>query len=88
MFYNMRTSIDIPDDLYKKAKIRAAEQGITMKQLVIRGLQKSLLELDAKPDASSLPTLPRRGRETYELTGEMIHDLLAAEEAKWYGSNR
>jgi hypothetical protein len=37
----MRTSIDIPDEIFKKAKITAAEQGVTIKELVIRGLQKT-----------------------------------------------
>ncbi|MCB1123461.1 MAG: hypothetical protein KJT03_18050 [Verrucomicrobiae bacterium] len=84
----MRTSIDIPDDLFKKAKITAAQQGVSIKELVIRGLQKTLNEQSAKPDASRLPKLPAGKRKAYDLSNEQIQSLLAAEEAGWYGSSR
>jgi hypothetical protein len=88
MYVYMRTSIDIPDEIFKKAKITAAEQGVTIKELVIRGLQKTLNEQSAKPDASRLPKLPGGSRKSYDLSNEQIQSLLAAEEAGWYGSSR
>ena len=36
----MRTTIDISDDLMKKAKIHAVKEGITLKQLFTRLLEK------------------------------------------------
>ncbi|MBO6792784.1 MAG: hypothetical protein JJ895_02645 [Balneolaceae bacterium] len=38
----MRTTIDLPDDLMKSAKIRAVEEGISLKQLFIRALKNEL----------------------------------------------
>ena len=38
----MKTTIDIPESLYRKAKIRAVETGSTLKQLVIASLSKEL----------------------------------------------
>ena len=38
----MRTTIDISDDLMKKAKIHAVKQGITLKQLFTRPLEKEV----------------------------------------------
>ena len=38
----MRTTIDISDDLMKKAKIHAVKEGITLKQLFIRLLEKEV----------------------------------------------
>jgi hypothetical protein len=38
----MRTTIDIPDDLMKKAKMKAAEEGISLKKLFTRSLKKEL----------------------------------------------
>ena len=38
----MKTTIDIPEALYKKAKIRASEQGQTLKQIVLDSLAKEL----------------------------------------------
>jgi hypothetical protein len=42
----MKTTIDIPDALYKRARIRAIERGKTLKQIVLASLER---ELDA-PD--------------------------------------
>lgn len=38
----MKTTIDIPEALYKKAKIRAVETGQTLKQIVLTSLEKEL----------------------------------------------
>ena len=38
----MKTTIDIPEDLYKAAKIRAVEQGTTMKELMLTALRREL----------------------------------------------
>ncbi|MEO8351487.1 MAG: hypothetical protein ABI680_07130 [Chthoniobacteraceae bacterium] len=38
----MKTTIDIPESLYKKAKIRAIERGATLKQLVLDSLEREL----------------------------------------------
>ena len=38
----MKTTLDIPDLLFRKAKSRAAERGQTLKQLVTEALQEKL----------------------------------------------
>lgn len=38
----MKTTIEIPDPLFRKAKSRAAERGQTLKQLVAEALQEKL----------------------------------------------
>ncbi len=84
----MRTTIDIPDELFRKVKVTAAVKGVSIKELVIRGLQKTLNEASAKPDASRLPKIPLGNRKSYDLSNQQIQSLLAAEEAGWYGSSR
>ena len=42
----MKTTIEIPDDLFRRAKSRAALDGVHLKDIVVRGLQ---LALDAQP---------------------------------------
>ena len=39
----MRTTIDLPDELMKKAKIRAIEEGISLKAFFTRCLENELL---------------------------------------------
>jgi len=38
----MKTTIDIPDPLYREAKIRAIEERASLKDIVIRGLEREL----------------------------------------------
>lgn len=47
----MKTTIDIPDVLYKKAKIRAVERGQTLKEIVLTSLTKELESEPAEPAA-------------------------------------
>lgn len=47
----MRTTIDIPDDLIKKAKIKAVEEGISLKELFVKSLENQL----AEPNGEEVP---------------------------------
>lgn len=38
----MKTTIDIPDALYRRAKIRAVETGRTLKDLVVSSLEREV----------------------------------------------
>lgn len=42
----MRTTINIPDHLLKKAKLKAVEEGISLKELFTRSLEKELSEVN------------------------------------------
>ncbi|MDX2225880.1 MAG: hypothetical protein SFY92_02095 [Verrucomicrobiae bacterium] len=48
----MRTTLDIPETLYKQAKIRAVEEGSTLRELLLRGLKH---ELEASPVSVAEP---------------------------------
>ena len=52
----MKTTIDLPDALYRRAKIRAAESGTTLRAWLTESLEAHLLE--QTPD----PELSQRGR--------------------------
>ena len=51
----VKTTIDIPDSLYKKAKIQAIERGLTLKDIVLTALER---ELNA-PRAGAAPPVAR-----------------------------
>ena len=53
----MKTTVDIPEALYRRAKIRAAEDGTTLRALLLT----SLAALLDRP-ASTAEALPRRER--------------------------
>jgi hypothetical protein len=35
----MRTTVDVPDDIYRAIKVLAAERGTTVRELVLEGLE-------------------------------------------------
>ena len=43
----MKTTIDLPDALYRRAKIRAAERGTSLRALLAESLEAHLLEQQA-----------------------------------------
>jgi len=42
----MRTTLDLPDDVLRRAKIEAVERGSTLRQLVIDALQREMETAD------------------------------------------
>lgn len=48
----MRTTVDLPDELLKQAKLKAIEEGISLKELFIRCLEN---ELGAIKNAETSP---------------------------------
>lgn len=55
----MRTSVDIPDELMKKAKIKAVEEEISLRELIIRGLKN---EIGDAQETNSTPWKELRGK--------------------------
>jgi hypothetical protein len=45
----MKTTIDIPDELYKKARIWAIEQGIRLRELMIQALSREISGVGTPP---------------------------------------
>ena len=56
----MKTTIEIPEGLYKKAKIRAIERGQTLKQIVLTSLQRELSLADEVPAIHPSPWATRK----------------------------
>lgn len=38
----MRTTLDLPDSLFKKAKLQAVHEGVALKEIVTRALERGL----------------------------------------------
>ena len=64
----MRTTVDIPDELFRLAKSEAALRGCKLKDLVEEGLR---LALEKDKDQAEKPAKPRRRKK-----GPSAHDLL------------
>jgi len=71
----MKTTIDLPDGLFERTKIAAAQQRTTFKKLVIDGLER-LLE-NSSPRSVPLDALARL-RSGYHLGGNADGEMKVA----------
>jgi hypothetical protein len=81
----VRTTLDLPDDLFRRVKAKAALEGATLKETLARYIESGLLqpaELGHPPAArSKLPLIRRRGRTVVaNLTSELQARLEEAED--------
>ena len=68
----MRTTVDIPDELFRRAKSKAALQGRKLKDLVEEGLR---LVLAAHPAADAVPPgEPTRKPTLHDLAKDLIFE--------------
>jgi len=62
----MRTTLDLPDELFRQVKAKAAIKGTTIKELLTRYIETGLRQTDLLPHASrkrsTLPIIKRRGK--------------------------
>ena len=75
----MKTTLDLPDDLMRAIKIRAAEEGRKMKDIVAEFLRRGLSESSPGPEKPApfrvkLP-LVEAGETSFDLDAERIHEL-------------
>jgi hypothetical protein len=77
----MRTTIEIPDDLFRRAKATAALRGSTLKDLVIRALEREFGRHIPVPQkgrpTTKLPVLPWKGKKKLDLSKFNFDDLLS-----------
>lgn len=72
MVFRMKTTLIIPDPIFRELKRRAVERGETMSNLVTEFLRRGLTE---KPGSKPLPPLPVFGG-----MGEPLVDISNSEE--------
>jgi len=58
----MKTTVELPDDLYRRAKAAAALRGRKLKDLIEEGLRLVLEGRGKRPRRSSLAVLMKRAR--------------------------
>jgi hypothetical protein len=53
----MRTTLDLPDELMKQAKIAAVERGVTLRDLVAEALRQALAQKPRQARRVKLPSI-------------------------------
>jgi hypothetical protein len=82
----MRTTVDMPPELMQAAKVRAAERGETLKDLVTRAVAHELRlpPRSGRAGRVSLPLVGRGGSPTVNVTNADIEAALDAEDTERY----
>jgi hypothetical protein len=70
----VRTTVDIPDAAYRRLKARAAEQGCSVKELILRGVETQL-ETRKTANRIRLPIVRSKRPGTLHLTNEQIYEI-------------
>ena len=73
----MRTTVDIPDPVYRRLKVRAAREGRSVKELILRGAEHVL---KAEPPVSGrrvkLPIVRSKRPGSVWLDNAKIYDII------------
>ncbi len=73
----MRTTVDIPDPIYRQLKSKAAVKGCSMKDLILRGVQAELAGNPVpKKGRVKLPLIDSKQPGSLKLTNQMINEIL------------
>ena len=77
----MRTTIDLPDALFRRAKSTAALRGTSLKDLLVAAVEKELAGQETAPPAAPrrmrLPLVQLQGTRRLNLSDLDFDDLLA-----------
>ena len=72
----MRTTVDIPDPTYRELKSKAAKQGCSVKEIILRGVEKELGTENRKKGRIQLPIVQSKRPGSLRLTNRMINEIL------------
>jgi hypothetical protein len=74
----VRTTIDIPDETYRKLKIKAATEDRTVREIALRAIERELDEGEKRHvQKLKLPLIRSSQPGTLELTNEQVDELTA-----------
>ena len=72
----MRTTVDIPDEVYRAIKVLAAERGTTVRQIVLDGVELVRLRKPKTPKRFVVPVIRSTRDDKIDLTNEQIYDII------------
>ena len=74
----MRTTIDIPDAMYRKLKARAAAEGKSAKALILRAVEQVMAPKQTpEPRKLKAPVIPSKRPGTMHLDNARIYDVIS-----------
>ena len=73
----MRTSLELPDGVFRELKLLSVQRGVTLKALIQTAVEMELRGQPASGYRVRTPLVRRKGRGKIDLTNAQIEDLLA-----------
>jgi hypothetical protein len=73
----VRTTIDIPDAMYRRLRARAAREGSSAKALILRGVEEILSDRVTASRRVTLPIVPSRKPGSVRLDNARIYDVIS-----------
>jgi len=74
----VRTTVDIPDPVYRSLKTRAASEGSSAKELILRGVKRILKERRRKSRGRvTLPLVRSKQPGTLKLDNDLIFEIIS-----------
>jgi len=71
----VRTTVDIPDPLYRQLKSKAALRGCSVKQLILRGVEAEL-NVQSGRRRTTLPLIKSKRPGWLKLTNKAINEII------------
>ncbi len=72
----MRTTVDIPNEAYRAVKVMAAERGVTVRELVLEGLETVMRSKQTPRWSLEMAELAPTKPESLEIDQETNDDLI------------
>lgn len=72
----MRTTVDIPDSIYRKLKQKAIHEGHSIKELVLRGVQQELRSSSRKEGRRKPPLIDSDAPGSLDLDNAKIFQII------------
>ena len=74
----MRTTVDIPDPIYRRLRSRAVSEGSTAKELILRGVEQVLKEKKTKSRRRvKLPIVRSKRPGELQIDNAKIYDIIS-----------
>jgi hypothetical protein len=73
----MRTTVDIPDALYRRLKARAAAEGKSAKAMILRAVEQVLASKPASGKKLKAPVIASKQPGTMHLDNARIYDVIS-----------
>jgi hypothetical protein len=78
----MKTTLEIPDELFRAAKAKAAMEGTKLKDLFAEGLRLRIEQGPAEPRYIKFPIIKARGKQPLNIPDDVAARVELAEDLK------